>query len=59
MLAQSLREHGASDADAHSVAVLIVAAIEGSVGMCRAQRSTDSLDQVTRQLESLVAAALR
>jgi hypothetical protein len=58
-LAQSFREHGASEAGAHSVAVLIVAAIEGSVGMCRAQRSTDSLDQITGQLESLVESALR
>jgi AcrR family transcriptional regulator len=58
MLAQSLREHGASEAGAHGVAVLIVAAIEGSVGMCRAQRSTDSLDQITGQLESLVTALL-
>ena len=58
MLAQSLREHGASEADAHSVAVVIVAAIEGSVAMCRAQRSTDSLDQISAQLEMLVALAL-
>jgi hypothetical protein len=55
MLAQSLREQGASDTDARSVAVLIVAAVEGSVGMCRAQRSTESLDQIAAQLESIVA----
>jgi AcrR family transcriptional regulator len=56
ILAQSLRDHGASDAD--RVAVLIVAAVEGSVAMCRAQRSTDALDNVAAQLESLVAAHL-
>ncbi|MBE1552352.1 AcrR family transcriptional regulator [Mycobacterium sp. OAS707] len=54
LLAQSLRDHGASDAE--SLAVLIVAAVEGSVAMCRAQRSTESLDQIAAQLESLVAA---
>jgi AcrR family transcriptional regulator len=53
VLAQSLREHGASDADA--LAILIVAAVEGSVAICRAQRSTESLDQIAAQLESLVA----
>jgi AcrR family transcriptional regulator len=56
ILTQSLRDHGATDADA--VAVLIVAAVEGSVAMCRAQRSTDALDNVAAQLESLVAAHL-
>jgi AcrR family transcriptional regulator len=56
VLAESLRDHGSSDAD--SLAILIVAAVEGSVAMCRAQRSTDSLDQIAAQLESLVAARL-
>lgn len=54
LLAQSLRDHGAADAE--SLAVLIVAAVEGSVAMCRAHRSTDSLDHIAAQLESLVAA---
>ena len=54
LLAQSMRDHGASEAE--SLATLIVAAVEGSVAMCRAQRSTDSLDQIAAQLESLVAA---
>lgn len=57
ILTQSLREHGATDVDAHSAAVLIVAAVEGSVAMCRAQRSTDSLDQISAQLEMLVGLA--
>jgi AcrR family transcriptional regulator len=56
ILAQSLSDHGATDAD--RVAVLIVAAVEGSVAMCRAQRSTDPLDYVATQLEALVAAHL-
>ncbi|MFG1931268.1 hypothetical protein ACGFK1_11490 [Mycobacterium sp. NPDC048908] len=56
VLAQSLRENGATEADAHGVAVLIVAAVEGSVGICRAQRSTEPLDQIVAQLESVVVA---
>jgi AcrR family transcriptional regulator len=56
ILAQSLRDHGATDAD--RVAILIVAAVEGSVAMCRAQRSADPLDNVAAQLEPLVAAHL-
>jgi AcrR family transcriptional regulator len=58
ILAQSLRDHGVSAADAHRTAVVIVAAVEGSVAMCRAQRSTEPLDHVAAELESLVAAHL-
>src|SRR3954464_13872681 len=54
VLAQSLRDHGAPAAD--SLAILIGAAVEGSVAMCRAQRSTESLDRIAAQLESLVTA---
>jgi AcrR family transcriptional regulator len=56
ILAQSLRDHGVVDAD--RVAILIVAAVEGSVAMCRAQRSAQPLDNVAAQLEPLVAARL-
>jgi AcrR family transcriptional regulator len=56
ILAESLREHGATDAD--GLAVLIVAAVEGSVAMCRAQRSAAPLDDVAAELESLVRARL-
>ena len=56
ILAQSLRDHGAADAD--RLAVLVVAAVEGSVAMCRTQRSTAPLDDVAAKLESLVAARL-
>jgi len=58
ILAQSLREHGASAVDAHRTAVVIVAAVEGSVAMCRAQRGTQPLDDVAAPLHSLVAAHL-
>jgi AcrR family transcriptional regulator len=59
ILTQSLRDHGATDVDAHRIAVLIVAAVEGSVAMCRAQRSAEPLDQVAAQLEVLVGLAHR
>lgn len=43
-LAQSLREHGVDAAEAEQLATLVVAATEGAVAMCRAQRSTQRLD---------------
>lgn len=58
ILAQSLRDHGATDVDAHRIAIVIVAAVEGSVAMCRALRSAEPLDQVAAQLELLVGAHL-
>jgi AcrR family transcriptional regulator len=57
VLTQSLRDHGATDVDAHRIAIVIVAAVEGSVAMCRAQRSAEPLDQVAAQLEVLVGLA--
>jgi AcrR family transcriptional regulator len=56
LLAESLRGHGASDTDAEQTATLIVAAIEGTVAMCRAERSTHPLDQATAGLEFLILA---
>ncbi len=58
LLADSLRESGASAADAQRVATLIVAAVEGAVVMCRAQRSITPLDDVTKQLTQAVAQVL-
>jgi AcrR family transcriptional regulator len=57
ILTESLRDHGATDVDAHSIAILIIAAVEGSVAMCRAQRSAEPLDHVAAQLEMLVGLA--
>ncbi|MER6005718.1 TetR/AcrR family transcriptional regulator [Nonomuraea angiospora] len=54
MLAASLRDHGAGQAQAAQLATLIVAATEGTVAMCRAQRDIRPLDDVTAQLEALV-----
>jgi AcrR family transcriptional regulator len=55
LLAASLREHGAAEPDAQRIATLIVAAVEGTVAMCRAQRSTTPLDDVAVELIWLVS----
>ncbi|MFQ6392534.1 TetR/AcrR family transcriptional regulator [Nocardia sp. KC 131] len=54
LLIASLREHGADQADAERTATLIIAAVEGSVAMCRAERSTRALDRISDQLEMIV-----
>ncbi len=56
LLARSLREHGASDVDAEQTATLVVAAMEGTVAMCRAERSTRPLDRTVDKLEFLIRA---
>jgi AcrR family transcriptional regulator len=58
LLAESLRAHGTAAPDADRVATLIVAAVEGAVAMCRAQRSIAPLDHVTAELTRLVRATL-
>jgi hypothetical protein len=40
-------------------ATLIVAAVEGAVAMCRAERSADPLDRVGEQLQRVAVGALR
>lgn len=57
-LAESLREHGVAPTRAAHLATLIVAAVEGAVAMCRAQRSADPLDQTATELTALVQAAI-
>jgi AcrR family transcriptional regulator len=54
MLATSLRDCGATDLEAEKTATLIVAALEGTVAMCRAERSSVPLDRVAAKLEQLV-----
>ncbi|MFC9820361.1 TetR/AcrR family transcriptional regulator [Streptomyces erythrochromogenes] len=56
LLADSLRAHGAEAEQAAQLATLTVAAVEGTVAMCRAQRSTRPLDRTAEQLQALVAA---
>ncbi|MCP9211428.1 TetR/AcrR family transcriptional regulator [Streptomyces sp. NEAU-Y11] len=58
LLADSLREHGADAEQAAQIATLIVAAVEGTVAMCRAKRSTEPLDRTAAQLQALIADAL-
>ncbi|UXY31649.1 TetR/AcrR family transcriptional regulator [Streptomyces sp. HUAS TT20] len=58
LLAASLREHGADSDQAAQLATLIVAAVEGTVAMCRARRSTQPLDHTAEQLRKLVLAAI-
>ncbi|MGW6422706.1 TetR/AcrR family transcriptional regulator [Nocardia sp. NPDC055053] len=58
LLAGSLREHGATADAADRTATLIVAAIEGTVAMCRAQRSTLPLDRTAEALEGVVQAVI-
>jgi AcrR family transcriptional regulator len=55
-LAESMRQHGADTQAADQLATLVVAAAEGAVAMCRAQRSTQPLDRVSAQLEALISA---
>ncbi len=59
LLAESMTEHGADPSDAQSAATLIVAAVEGTVAMCRAQRSIAPLDQVATELTRLVTRTIR
>ncbi|MFF7258767.1 TetR/AcrR family transcriptional regulator [Streptomyces sp. NPDC008159] len=59
LLAASLREHGAESEQAAQLATLVVAAVEGTVAMCRAKRSTQPLDHTAAQLQALIAAVTR
>ncbi|WP_256255721.1 TetR/AcrR family transcriptional regulator [Streptomyces sp. MUSC 14] len=56
LLADSLRAHGAEPAQAAQLATLTVAAVEGTVAMCRAKRSTQPLDHTADQLRALILA---
>ena len=58
LLAESLRDHGVNAPDAERIAILIVAAVEGTVAMCRAQRSIEPLDQVAAELTRIVELVL-
>ncbi|MEV4682970.1 TetR/AcrR family transcriptional regulator [Streptomyces kurssanovii] len=59
LLSASLREHGAEAGQAAQLSTLIVAAVEGTVAMCRAKRSAQPLDQTAEQLQALIAAATK
>ncbi|MFI6493452.1 TetR/AcrR family transcriptional regulator [Streptomyces sp. NPDC050564] len=59
LLAASLRAHGAETEEATQLATLIVAAVEGTVAMCRAKRSMQPLDHTAEQLQALITAAIK
>ena len=54
ILADSLREHGADEVIARQTATLVVASIEGTVAICRAERSTTALDDIDAILTPLL-----
>ncbi|MGW4756453.1 LmrA/YxaF family transcription factor [Streptomyces chartreusis] len=43
---------------AAQLATLVVAAVEGTVAMCRAKRSTEQLDRTAEQLRGLIVSAI-
>ncbi len=53
-LSTALRDEGMDHARAADLATLIVAAVEGAVAMCRAERSVQPLDVVGAQLQRLL-----
>ncbi len=59
LLADSLRAHGVDAERAAQLATLVVAAVEGTVALCRAKRSTEPLDHTAEQLQALVADAIK
>ncbi|MFI1629011.1 TetR/AcrR family transcriptional regulator [Streptomyces noursei] len=58
LLAASLREHGAETEQAAQLATLVVAAVEGTVALCRAKRSVQPLDRTAQQLQMLIVRAI-
>ncbi|WP_019630740.1 TetR/AcrR family transcriptional regulator [Actinomadura atramentaria] len=56
-LATGLANAGVPDDRAARLARLIVASVEGATILCRAHRSVDPLDDVVRELKTLVTAA--
>ncbi|MFE7276217.1 TetR/AcrR family transcriptional regulator [Streptomyces sp. NPDC057623] len=59
LLAGSLRAHGADPGQAAQVATLVVAAVEGTVAMCRAKRSIEPLDRTAEQLRALILTTIK
>lgn len=59
LLGDSLREHGVGPEQAAQLATLVVAAVEGTVAMCRAKRSTQPLDHTADQLQALILATIK
>jgi len=58
IMATALRREGVTPARARRLAALVVAAMEGTVAMCRAARSAKPLDDVRQELEGVLSGAL-
>lgn len=58
-LADMLVRDGVSESRAHSLATLTVAAFEGAIALCRAQRDITPLDNVVGELRELIPAVPR
>jgi len=58
LMAAALRREGLPPSRARSLAVLVISSFEGAIGMARAARSCRPLEEVAREIESVVAAAL-
>ncbi|MFB8275542.1 TetR/AcrR family transcriptional regulator [Nocardia colli] len=58
-LADMLVRDGVSETRAHSLATLTVAAFEGAIALCRAQRDITPLDDVVGELRGLIPAVTR
>ncbi|SEM75470.1 helix-turn-helix domain-containing protein [Bradyrhizobium sp. OK095] len=58
LMRTSLLREGLAAERAERLATLVVASIEGTVAMCRANRSAAALDQVHEELETILSAAL-
>lgn len=58
IIAKALQQEGVSSSRAKRLATLSVAAVEGTVAMCRASRSAQSLDDVSQELTVVFSEAI-
>jgi len=58
LLARALTNEGVPSARSRALATTVIAAVEGAVVLARAQRSLRPVDDVARELEAMVSAAL-
>ncbi len=58
VIARALHREGVSSSRAKRLATLSVAAVEGTVAMCRASRSAQSLDHVSKELAVVFSEAI-
>src|SRR5262245_26703844 len=58
VMVSALRREGVAPARARRLAALVIASTEGTVAMCRAARSAQPLEDVRRELELVLSAAI-